>query len=224
MGRLLRSRLGVGSSVGIRRGEEEEEGEDGVVALPASWGMPLGRGLLGTGGGGIIISEGDGDGDDAGAGAGGVMMNEGGAGRSATVCCCWSRVILARLGLMSRLGLGLVGRPATLGGEGILEGGVGILDCCRSSDTLVGVDIFLGRTRLGEVGCRISGILDGVVVVGVDMLLGRTELGVVGGSASVNDDDDGGGGGGWEDSERTKLGTVSAGEVAVALGVACSSC
>lgn len=203
----LRSRLGVGSSVGIRRGDEEED--DGVV--PASWGMPLGRGFLGMGGGGIIIEDDDGAG--AGAGVVVVVVKEGGAGRSA-ICCC-SGVIFARLGLISRLGL--VERPATLGGEGILEGGVGFLDGCRSSETLegvekVGVDV-LGRTKLGVVGCRISGNLKGVVEVGDVDRLGKAELGIAG---SASDD-------GWDDSERTRLGTLSAGVVAAALGVGCSS-
>lgn len=203
----LRSRLGVGSSVGMRRGDEEED--DGVV--PASWGMPLGRGFLGMGGGGIIREDEDGAGAAAGAGAGViVVIKEGGAGRS-----CCSGVIFARLGLISRLGL--VDRPAILGGEGILEGGVGILDCCRSSETLEGVEKvgvnILGKTKLGEVGCRISGILEGVVEVGDVDMLGRAELGIAG---SASD-------GGWDDSERSRLGTLSAGVVAAALGVGCSS-
>lgn len=82
MGRLLRSRLGEGSSVGMRRGAAVEEGEDEDDAMPANCGMLLGRGFFGTGGGGIMD---EGDGDDAGAGAGVGCVNEGGAGRFA-VC------------------------------------------------------------------------------------------------------------------------------------------
>lgn len=97
MGRLLRSRLGEGSSVGMRRGEavvwegssvgmrrgeevEEVADEDDIV--PANCGMLLGRGFFGTGGGGIMD---EGDGDDSDAETGGCCVNEGGAGRFA-VC------------------------------------------------------------------------------------------------------------------------------------------
>lgn len=143
MGRLLLVRLGVGSSVGMRRGEGMEEEEE----APASCGIPLNRfDLLGTGGGGIVV----GVGDRAGAGGGGIIfegvgdravvsagigcfccaLNEGSAGGRIALCCWRSGVLkCSRLGLISRLGL--VGRPGTLGGVGILVGGVGIRDECR---------------------------------------------------------------------------------------------
>lgn len=132
MGRL-RSRLGDGSSVGRRRGEEMEEEEEDAMA---GWGMPLGRGFLGTGGGGIIA--------------------EGGASR---LSCCGLVERALILGGVGNLDGGRVSRP--LEGDGV---GVDTLGTTKlgAGSGLVGSD-GSGRIRLGTLSAVAVAVALGVV-------------------------------------------------------------
>lgn len=119
----LRSRLGVGSRVGIRRGEDVD-----VEAVVTGWGMPDTRGFFGRGGGGISTE------------------GAAGPGRSDMVLSCGTGIVMAVLPGADTLGgcWGVVAPTRLMAGDVDMSGTIRI-----GVGSSLGADISGTRVRVG---------------------------------------------------------------------------